>query len=111
MAVTLINPFEVPEGREQEALKDWEAAAVYLRQQPGFISTNLHQAVSPGAKFHFNLHQAVSPGAKFHFINVAKWESAEAFQAAVTSAEFQALIKSTVENFPHYPALYEVIRE
>jgi heme-degrading monooxygenase HmoA len=97
MAVTLINPFEVPEGREQEALKDWEAAAVYLRQQPGFISTNLHQAVSPGAKF--------------HFINVAKWESAEAFQAAVTSAEFQALIKSTVENFPHYPALYEVIRE
>jgi heme-degrading monooxygenase HmoA len=97
MAVTLINPFEVPEGREQEALKDWEAAAVYMRKQPGFISTNLHQAVSPGAKF--------------HFINVAKWESAEAFQAAVTSAEFQTLTKSTVENFPHYPALYEVIRE
>ncbi len=97
MAVTLINPFEVPKGREQEALSDWEAGAEYLRKQPGFISTNLHEAIAPGAKF--------------HYVNVAKWESPEAFQAAVTSPEFQALTKSTVENFPHYPALYQVIRE
>ena len=97
MAVTLINPFEVPEGREDEALADWEAAAEYLRRQPGYISTNLHQAIAPGAKF--------------HFINVARWESPEAFQAAVTSPEFQELTKSTVENFPHHPALYTLIRE
>jgi len=97
MAVTLINPFTVPEGREQEALAEWEAAAVFLRKQPGYISTNLHEAIAPGAKF--------------HFINVAQWESPEAFQAAVSNPEFQELTKSAVENFPHYPALYTIVRE
>ncbi len=37
MAVILIDPFEVPEGREQEALEEWEAAAAFLRKQPGYI--------------------------------------------------------------------------
>lgn len=97
MAVTLINPFEVPEGREAEALKDWDAAAEYLRKQPGYISTKLHEAIAPGGKF--------------HFINVAQWESAEAFQAAVGSPEFQKLAQHAVENFPHHPALYRVVRE
>jgi len=97
MAVVLINPFGVPDGREQEALADWEAAAEFLRKQPGYISTNLHEAIAPGARF--------------HFINVARWESPEAFQAAVSSPEFQKLVESTVENSPHYPALYKLIRE
>ncbi len=97
MAVTLINPFEVPQGREEDALKGWEAAAEHLRKQPGFISTELHEAIAPGAKF--------------HFINVAQWESAQAFEAAVTSPEFRALTKGIVENFPHHPALYRVVRE
>lgn len=97
MAVTLINPFEVPEGREEEALTGWDAAAEFLRKQPGFISTKLHEAIAPGGKF--------------HFINVAQWESAEAFQAAVTSPEFQRLTKDTIEDFPHYPALYRVVRQ
>jgi len=97
MAVILINPFEVPNGREQEALEEWEAAAAFLRKQPGYISTNLHEAIAPGAKF--------------HYINVAEWESPEAFQTAVAKPEFQQLTKSTVENFPHYPALYTLIRE
>ena len=97
MAVTLINPFEVPQGREKEALEHWEAAAEFLRRQPGYISTNLHEAIAPGAKY--------------HFINVAQWGSPEAFQAAVTSPEFQELTKSTVEEFPHYPALYKLIRD
>ncbi|HBZ69609.1 MAG TPA: antibiotic biosynthesis monooxygenase [Deltaproteobacteria bacterium] len=96
MAVTLINPFEVPEGREEEALKEWEAAAKHLRKQPGFISTKLHEAVAPGAKF--------------HFINVAEWESPEAFEAAVSNPEFRALTRSIVKNFPHHPALYRIIR-
>ncbi|MEM7244327.1 MAG: antibiotic biosynthesis monooxygenase family protein [Acidobacteriota bacterium] len=97
MAVTLINPFEVPEGQEKEAIADWEAGAEFLRKQPGFISTKLHEAIAPGGKF--------------HLINVAQWESPQAFQAAVTSSEFRELVKDTVKNFPHYPALYSVIRE
>lgn len=36
MSVALINPFEVPEGKEEEALAFWERVAEYMRKQPGF---------------------------------------------------------------------------
>jgi heme oxygenase (mycobilin-producing) len=94
--VILINPFEVPEGREGEALALWDEAAGYMRRQPGFISTRLHRALSPGARF--------------TFVNVAEWETAEHFQAAIGSDEFRKLSAGSQERFPHHPALYEVIR-
>jgi heme-degrading monooxygenase HmoA len=94
--VILINSFEVPQGREDECLVFWEQAAAYMKRQPGFISTRLHKALSPEARF--------------HFINIAEWESAADFQAAVTSEEFQRLIGPYTEICPHYPGLYEVIR-
>ena len=40
--VTLINPWEIPKGKEEEALLMWEKAADSMRIQPGFISTKLH---------------------------------------------------------------------
>ena len=94
--VILINPFEVPEGREDECLAFWEKAAEYMRHQPGFISTRLHKAVSPEARF--------------HFINVAEWESAEHFQTVIESEAFKELTAPYMELFPHYPGLYKVIR-
>ena len=94
--VTVINPFEVPQGREEEALSMWEVFADYFRQQPGYISTELHKAIGDGAKF--------------HFINIAKWESAEAFQAALGKPELGEIAKGLPDDIPHYPGLYEVIR-
>ena len=94
--VILINPFEVPQGKEDECLAFWEKAAAYMKRQPGFISTRLHRAVSPGARF--------------HYINIAEWQSAADFQTAIGSAEFQQLIAPYMEICPHYPGLYEVIR-
>jgi heme oxygenase (mycobilin-producing) len=94
--VVLINAFEVPKGKEDECLAFWEKAAAYMKRQPGFIATRLHRALSPEARF--------------HFINVAEWESAEHFQRAVGSKEFQLLIEPYMEVCPHYPGLYEVIR-
>jgi heme-degrading monooxygenase HmoA len=94
--VILINPFEVPKGKEDECLAFWEKAAAYMKRQPGFISTRLHRAVSPEAKF--------------HFINVAEWQSAAHFHAAVGSEEFKRLTEPYMAVFPHYPGLYEVIR-
>ena len=67
-----------------------------MRRQPGYISTRLHRAVSPDARF--------------TYVNVAEWESAEYFQAAVSSEEFKELTAGSQERFPHYPALYEVVR-
>ena len=94
MSVILINPFEVPEGTEDEQfLRGWERAAEYMRQQPGFVSSRLHRALAPDARF--------------RFINVAEWASPQDFQSAVDSEEFRELAKG---GSPGSPALYEVAR-
>lgn len=94
--VILINPFEVTQGQEDECVVFWERVADYMRRQPGFISTRLHRAVAPEARF--------------SLINVAEWESAEHFYSAAASEEFKELVEPYMEVFPHYPGLYEVIR-
>ena len=96
MSVILINPFEVEEEKEEDALSYWDSCAEYLRTQPGYIYTRLHRAISPNARF--------------KFINVAEWESPEHFQAAVNSEGFQSVAAKGVDEYPHFPALYEVIR-
>jgi heme-degrading monooxygenase HmoA len=94
MSVILINPFEVPEGTEDEDfLRGWERAADYMRQQPGFLSSSLHRALAPDARF--------------RFINVAEWASPQDFQAAVGSDEFREIAQGAA---PGSPALYEVVR-
>src|SRR5579864_3333785 len=37
MSVTLINPFEVPSGKEEQFLREWTAAAELMRHEPGFL--------------------------------------------------------------------------
>ncbi len=94
MSVILINPFEVPQGaNEGEFLRGWERAADYMRQQAGFVSTHLHRALRPDARF--------------RFINVAEWSSPQDFQAAVGSEQFREIAKG---GPPGSPALYEVVR-
>ncbi|MEW6586185.1 MAG: antibiotic biosynthesis monooxygenase family protein [Nitrospirota bacterium] len=96
MHVILINPFEVPKGKEEEAMVFWERAADYMRKRPGFISTRLHRAVVPWARF--------------HLINIAEWESVAHFEAAINSEDFKKLTEPYMKVFPHYPGLYEVVR-
>jgi heme-degrading monooxygenase HmoA len=94
MSVILINPFEVPEAtNDEDFLRGWERAADYMRQQPGFVSTRLHRALRPEARF--------------RFVNVAEWESPQDFQAAVGSEEFREIAGG---GSPGSPALYEVVR-
>jgi heme-degrading monooxygenase HmoA len=94
--VTLINPFEVREGLEGDALAYWDKAAAHLRAQPGYRWTRLHRSITPGARF--------------LYVNIAEWESAAHFGAAVGSDAFTRLTGLDAERFPHYPALYEIIR-
>jgi heme-degrading monooxygenase HmoA len=96
MSVILINPFEVPEGKEEEALVFWEKVADFMRQQPGFISTRLHKAIVTWARF--------------HYINIAEWESVDHFEKVMNSKDFKNLVDPYMEKFPHYPGVYEVIR-
>ena len=94
MSVILINPFEVPEATDdEEFLRGWQRAADYMREQPGFLGSRLHRALSPDARF--------------RFINVAEWASPQDFQAAVSSDEFREIAG---RGSPGAPALYEVVR-
>jgi heme oxygenase (mycobilin-producing) len=96
MAVILINAFEVPDDKQEEALAFWERVADSMRKQPGFISTRSHRAIVPWARF--------------HLINIAEWQTAGHFEAAINSEEFKNLTDPYNEVFPHYPGLYEVVR-
>ena len=93
--VNLINPFEVPTGKEEEFVERWKEAADYLREQVGFVSTRLHVSLDPAAEF--------------RLVNVAVWESAEHFQRALSTPEFQELAQAM--PFSGRPALYRVISE
>jgi heme-degrading monooxygenase HmoA len=90
----LINVFEVPEGRDDEFLAGWEEGKRLMEQQPGYVSTALHRSLDPRARF--------------RYINIAVWESAQAFQAALNDPAFAAYRDRV--PFDHYPSVYTVIR-
>jgi len=94
--VTLINSFAVPEGREDAFAELWAGTSGYFRAQPGFLSLQLHRALSNQAPY--------------RFVNVAQWASAEAFAAAHATSEFRNLVSLPAwREFPSSPALYEVV--
>ena len=94
--VVLINPFIVPPEALDETIAMWEQARAFLAAQPGYISTKLHQAVSPEARY--------------LLINVANWESIETFQAAIAALRHQAELPKIAGVIPA-PQLYKIIRE
>ncbi len=93
--VILINPFTVPEGKLDEAIAMWEAGRDFLAQQPGYVSTKLHQSLSPDAQY--------------PLINVAQWESVETFKAATAKMRANPDLLR-VEGVSSAPGLYKVIR-
>ncbi len=93
--VTPINAFIVPADKEAEAIVFWEQAAEFMKQQPGYVSTALHRAILPDAKF--------------KLVNIAKWESVDAFKKASVALRTTSGIKP-VDGVVPAPSLYEVIR-
>jgi len=95
--VTLVNCFQVPQGREQEFFSLWRQVNSYMRGKKGYLEHKLHRSLAPDAHF--------------RFINVARWASLEDFQAA-HDAGFQALVNQpSWSAFRSSPALYEVVHE
>lgn len=97
--VVLINPFTVPAGQLEASIKFWEKARVFLQNEPGYISTKLHQSIKPDATY--------------KLINVAEWESVESFVNASKRMRdhFRAEKIAMVEGLKYDPALYHVIRK
>jgi heme-degrading monooxygenase HmoA len=48
--VTLVNCFEVPEGREEEFFTLWQEVNDYMRTKPGYVGHRLHRAITPKAR-------------------------------------------------------------
>ena len=94
--VTLINPFEVPAGKLEESIKYWEICRYFLKEQPGYISTKLHQSLKDDATF--------------QLINIAVWESPEDFMKAVTKMQKEIAVP-LIEGLKPHPSLYKVVRE
>jgi heme oxygenase (mycobilin-producing) len=93
--VILINAFEVPGDEAGQFIAAWEKTRDYLQSQPGYIDTKLHQALTPEADF--------------QFVNVARWETAETFLAAIQSQGFRESAIGLV-GYRARPSLYRVVR-
>ena len=72
--VVLINKFTVKPEEVDQLLRAWAADAAIMKQQPGYISTQLHRGI----------------GGSSVFLNYAVWESVEDFKRAFHKPEFQA---------------------
>lgn len=97
--VVLINPFMVPAGKLEESVVFWEKARDFLQNQPGYVSTKLHQSLQTDATY--------------HLVNIAEWESVETFASA--TQKMKEYLRSEkikmVEGLKYDPALYRVIRK
>ena len=93
--IVLINAFEVPAAEAGAFVAAWCSARDYLRSQPGYIDTVLHQSIRPGAEF--------------QFVNVAHWQTAEDFIAATQSPGFGESAAGLASYRPH-PGLYRPVR-
>jgi heme-degrading monooxygenase HmoA len=91
--VVLVNLFTLDKADEQAMLKAWADDAAYMKQQPGFISTQLHRAIGEGCCY----------------LNSAVWESTTAFRAAFSSPQFQAKLSHYPSSAVASPHLFEKV--
>ena len=78
--VILVNVFTVAEEDIAALLTAWAADAGWMKNQPGYISTQLHRGIAGSTVF----------------LNYAIWESVAHFRAAFGHPDF----KSALEHYP-----------
>ena len=91
--VVLVNVFTLEQADEQTFLAAWQDDAVFMKRQPGFISTQLHRAI----------------GESPTYLNYAVWESIEAFRHAFTHPEFRAKLSAYPASAVASPHLFQTI--
>ncbi len=78
--VILVNIFQVAEADVPALLEAWAQDAAWMKQQPGFISTQLHQGIAGSTVL----------------MNYAVWESVAHFRTAFNHPDF----KQALEQYP-----------
>ncbi|WP_289035984.1 antibiotic biosynthesis monooxygenase family protein [uncultured Roseibium sp.] len=79
--VVLINLFTVDLVEQDALVGAWRSDALWMKKQPGYISTQLHKAVGDSSMY----------------LNYAVWDSMADFRAAFSNPEFQ-------QHLNHYPS-------
>ena len=86
--VVLVNVFTLDPADEAKFLEAWQEDAAFMKQQSGFISTQLHRGLGESASY----------------MNYAIWESTAHFRAAFSHPAFRASLAaypSSVIASPH----------
>jgi quinol monooxygenase YgiN len=91
--VILVNTFRVAPEEVDALLAAWAADAAHLRQQPGFISTQLHRGIAGSGVF----------------CNLAVWESVQAFRDAFGDPQFQATFARYPDSTVASPHLFQKV--
>jgi heme-degrading monooxygenase HmoA len=91
--VVLVNVFTLAKADEQTFLDAWQNDAVFMKGQPGFISTQLHRAIGDSPTY----------------LNYAVWESTAAFRAAFAHPEFRAKLSAYPSSAVASPHLFQKV--
>lgn len=79
--VVLVNVFTVDPSEQDALVEAWRDDTLWMKQQAGYISTQLHKAVGDSSMY----------------LNYAVWDSVADFRAAFSDPEFQSALS-------HYPS-------
>jgi heme-degrading monooxygenase HmoA len=88
--VVLVNLFSVAENDIPALLSAWEKDAIWMKQQTGFLSTQLHRAI----------------GGSHMFMNYAVWESVGHFRTAFTHPDFASALAAYPSSAVAQPHLF-----
>ncbi|MCF6250008.1 MAG: antibiotic biosynthesis monooxygenase [Methylococcaceae bacterium] len=91
--VVLVNIFDVDEKDIPALIKAWEDDANWMKQQPGYISTQLHRGIAGSTVF----------------MNYAIWDSVEDFRNAFGHPEFQEAMKAYPSSAVASPHLFSKV--
>lgn len=89
--IVLMNKFTVDAADEDALLKAWAHDADFMKQQPGYISTQLHRGIAGSSTF----------------FNYAVWEDVKSFRAAFANPEFQRRIQDYPASAVASPHLFK----
>jgi heme-degrading monooxygenase HmoA len=91
--VILINKFTVRPEEADQLLAAWANDAIWMKQQPGFISTQLHRGIAGSGVF----------------LNYAVRESTAHFRQAFTNPEFQSKLAEYPPSAMASPHLFRKV--
>lgn len=91
--VVLINIFHIDATEVDELIEAWRLDAEFMKQQPGYISTQLHRGIADSLTL----------------MNYAVWESVESFRAAFTNPDFQKHIAAYPSSAVVSPHLFKKV--